>query len=237
LTGIVVGASGGIGAACAIALSRSVESLVLVGRSDEKLARTTQMSGPNAIPVIADITLEAGRTAVAEACAGAPISWLVMASGLPLRGKLVDSDPAAIERTLVTNLVGPSLLIRRLLDCAWADEAGIVAIGSISAKRALPNRAVYGGSKAGFEHLCRTLAAELAPRGIRVNVVAPGVIDTPFLGDNGEAVQKWVEERVPARRMGRANEVAALVKYVLIDSPKFLTGARIAVDGGAEVLG
>jgi NAD(P)-dependent dehydrogenase (short-subunit alcohol dehydrogenase family) len=237
LTGIVVGASGGIGAACAIALSTSVERLVLVGRSDEKLASTAQMSGPHAIPVVADITLEAGRAAVAEACGTVPISWLVMASGLPLRGKLVDSDPTTIERTLVTNLVGPALLIRRLLDCAWADGAGIVAIGSISANRALPNRAVYGGSKAGFEHLCRTLAAELAPRSIRVNVVAPGVIDTPFLGDNGEAVQKWVEERVPARRMGRANEVAALVKYVLIDSPEFLTGARIAVDGGAEVLG
>jgi NAD(P)-dependent dehydrogenase (short-subunit alcohol dehydrogenase family) len=153
-----------------------------------------------------------------------------------MRGKLQDADPDQIVRTIAANLLGPALLIRRLLDCSWTPEAGIVAIGSISANRALPNRAVYGGSKAGLEQLCRTLAAELAPRGIRVNVVSPGVIDTPFLGDNVVAVQKWIEERVPARRLGTAREVAGLVKYVLIDSPEFLTGARIAVDGGAEVV-
>ena len=75
-------------------------------------------------------------------------------------------------------------------------------IGSISASRALPRRAVYGASKAGIEHLARSLAAELGPAGFRVNIVAPGVIGTPFLGDDAGPLAEWISERVPIGRIG-----------------------------------
>ena len=109
-------------------------------------------------------------------------------------------------------------------------------VGSISASRALPRRAVYGASKAGLEHLARSLAAELGPAGFRVNVVAPGVIGTPFLGDDTSNLDAWVRSRVPQQRLGSPEEVAEVVRYVIAEAPRYLTGARIAVDGGAEAM-
>jgi 3-oxoacyl-[acyl-carrier protein] reductase len=109
-------------------------------------------------------------------------------------------------------------------------------IGSISASRALPHRAVYGATKAGLEHLARSLAAVLGATGITVNVVSPGVIDTPFLGDATPTLDAWVEDRVPLARVGDPDEVAKLVEYVALHAPPYLTGARIAVDGGAEAV-
>jgi NAD(P)-dependent dehydrogenase (short-subunit alcohol dehydrogenase family) len=81
-----------------------------------------------------------------------------------------------------------------------------------------------------------SLAAEWAPRGIRVNVVAPGVIATPFLGSDHARLDAWAAERVPSRRTGTAEEVANVVRYVALDAPAYLVGARIAVDGGTEAI-
>jgi len=153
---------------------------------------------------------------------------------VPLRGPLAQLPTAEIQNTLMTNLVGPALLIRRLLDRRWLPNASIIGVGSISATRSLPNRSVYSASKAGLEHLCRSLAAEVAPRGIRVNVVSPGVIETPFLGGDRAALRDWVSTHVPMQRVGTPDDVAAVVRYLVLEAPEYVTGARIAVDGGAE---
>ena len=223
-TGIVVGATGGIGEACARRLAGSVDELVLVGR------RRPALDG---IHVAADVTTSEGREAIAAAVTQ-PLAWVVLAHGVPLREPLADASEEAIEQTYATNLVGPTLLLRRLLAHEWEPNASLVVVGSISADRALPNRAVYGASKAGLEHLARSLAAELAPRGVRVNVVSPGVIATPFLGDDSANLERWVGERVPQRRVGDPDEVAHVVAYVALDAPQYLNGARIVVDGGTE---
>jgi 3-oxoacyl-[acyl-carrier protein] reductase len=81
----------------------------------------------------------------------------------------------------------------------------------------------------------RSLAAELAQFGIRVNVVAPGVIETPFLGDAKDALEQWTRAGVPLARVGTPDEVANTVRYVVVDTPAYLTGARIAVDGAEAV--
>ncbi|HYM51127.1 MAG TPA: SDR family oxidoreductase [Candidatus Limnocylindrales bacterium] len=236
--GIVIGATGGIGSACARALDGSADLILLNGRRREQLEQHAGHLRSRTGVVVADIAEEAGRASIVKATAdaGGEIAWLVLASGVPLRGPMPELDPKDIERTLLANLVGPTLLIRSLLDLRWTDGAGIVVIGSVSASRALPNRSVYGGSKAGLEHLARSLAADLAPRRIRVNVVAPGVIDTPFLGDQRELLDRWVRERVPLGRTGTPDEVAQVVRYLALESPAYVTGARLAVDGGAESL-
>jgi 3-oxoacyl-[acyl-carrier protein] reductase len=110
----------------------------------------------------------------------------------------------------------------------------VVVIGSISASRALPNRTVYASAKAGLEHFARSLAAELAPRQLRCNVVAPGVIDTDFLGHDHSALDGWVNNHVPMQRLGERNEVAQVVRFLVADAPTYLSGARIAVDGATE---
>ena len=235
--GIVVGAGGGIGSACARALDATVDLMVLAGRSNPRLQATASSLTGKVTAVVADITTEAGREAIAGAVLGTEeIAWLILASGVPLRGPLAELAQADILDTLMTNLVGPALLIRRLLDSLWLPNASIIGVGSISATRSLPNRSVYSASKAGLEHLCRSMAAEVAPRGIRVNVVSPGVIDTPFLGGDQLALQAWVSAHVPMRRVGTPDDVAAVVCYLVLEAPEYMTGARIAVDGGAESL-
>jgi 3alpha(or 20beta)-hydroxysteroid dehydrogenase len=234
-TGIVIGATGGIGAACARALTGGAEAVILSGRRAPELEQLAHELGAHVVPVPADITTAGGRDAIVDAVE-TPISWVVLAHGVPLRKPLAEVEEREIETTFLTNLVAPALLLRRLLDLEWAPAAAIVVIGSISATRSLPRRAVYGASKAGLEHLARSLAAELGPRGIRVNVVSPGVIDTPFLGDDTSALADWVGARVPLGRAGRSDEVAEIVRYVALEAPGYLTGARFAVDGGAEAL-
>lgn len=234
--GVVVGASGGIGAACARAMASSVDRLVIVGRDRARLRRLRADLATSSVEVAADVATTDGREAIARAIEGAagPLAWLVVASGAPLRGPFAELEEEAILDAFLTNLVGPTLLLRRLAAAAWTPAASIVVIGSISASRALPNRSVYAATKAGLEHLCTSLAVEWAVRGIRVNVVAPGVIATPFLGSDRAALDAWAERKVPQRRLGRPEEVAELVRYVVLEAPDYLTGARLVIDGGAE---
>ncbi len=234
--GIVIGAGGGIGSACTRALASSVDVTLLVGRDEGRLRATAAGLDARTDLVPADIATEEGRESIAHRIqdVGGEIGWLVLASGVPLRGPLPHLAPEAILRTFIVNLVGPALLLRRLLDCPWRSGAGIVVIGSISASRALPDRSVYSAAKAGLEHLAHSLAAEVASRGIRVNVVSPGVIDTPFLGEARQSLQAWVAARVPQGRAGTPDEVANVVRYLAVDAPAYVTGARITIDGGAE---
>lgn len=237
--GVVIGATGGIGSACARALASSVNQVLLVGRNETRLKEVASTVGARTAVVPADIATAEGREAIAAAVeeTGFAISWLVLASGVPLRGAFPTLPLEEIEAALLINFVGPALLVRRLLECRWNGGASIIAIGSISASRALPNRAAYAGSKVGLEHLCRALASEVADLGIRVNVVAPGVIETAFLPQERATLNDWVRSRVPTRRLGNPEEVANVVRYLALEAPRYVNGARIAVDGGAEVVG
>ena len=234
-TGVVIGATGGIGRACANALAGSAELTVLCGRRRDALeAVAAEIGGQTAI-VAADLATAGGRDAIVAAIDG-PLAWVVLASGVPLRKPLSEVEEEQITATFAANLLGPTLLLRRFLELPWQASATVVVIGSISATRSLPGRSVYGASKAGLEHLARSLAAEVTSLGIRVNVVAPGVIDTAFLGEATAALAEWVDVRVPLARLGAPEEVAGVVRYLILDAPAYLTGARIAVDGGAETV-
>jgi NAD(P)-dependent dehydrogenase (short-subunit alcohol dehydrogenase family) len=230
--GVVVGASGGIGSACAAALGDSADHLVLVDR------RPATVTGTVATPheCVADIVTPDGRAAVRKAVegTGGRLSWVVLASGAPLRQDFQSAPSAAIEQCLLVNLVAPMLLMKELLELPWEANGQVVVIGSISASRALPNRTVYASAKAGLEHFARSLAAELAPRQLRCNIVAPGVIDTDFLGDDRSALDGWVHSHVPMQRLGQRREVAQVVRFLVRDAPTYLSGARIAVDGATE---
>jgi 3-oxoacyl-[acyl-carrier protein] reductase len=234
-TGIVIGAAGGIGSACARALDGSVDQMVLAGRRREPLEGVAAGLAAAKVVVPADVATSGGRDAIVGAVGG-PIAWLVLASGVPIRGAVADVAEDEIAAAFAANLVGPALLLRRLLDLQWDRSASVAVIGSIVASRSLAGRAVYAATKAGIEHFARSLAPELAPAGIRVNVISPGVIETPFIGGASAALSAWANERVPLGRLGAAEEIADVVRYVILGAPEYLTGARIAVDGGAEAV-
>ena len=162
------------------------------------------------------------------------LRWVVIASGAPLRGALGELDPAAIVETHESNLIGPTLLLRALSDLRWSNPASVANIGSISATRTIARRSVYAASKVGLKRLAMSLGVEWAPRGICVSVVASGIIATPFLGSDQSRLDRWVKERVSSDRTGTPAEVAEVVRYIVLDAPDYLIGARIAVDGGME---
>jgi NAD(P)-dependent dehydrogenase (short-subunit alcohol dehydrogenase family) len=234
-TGIVVGAAGGIGTACAHALADSADLTLLVGRRRQALETVAHALTGRGVAVPADITDPTGRRAI-SAAVEEPLAWIVVASGMPLRKPFSEASADEITATFTTNLIAPALLLRDLLAFEWTAPAAVSLIGSISASRSLPRRSVYSASKAGLEQLGRSLAAELAPRGIRVNIVSAGVIETAFLGEDRATLDNWVQTRVPLARLGNADETANTVRYTILDAPPYLTGARITVDGGAETI-
>ncbi len=124
---------------------------------------------------------------------------------------------------------------RNLLKRAdWAEGSRLIGVGSISARRALPGRAVYGASKAAFEAFLIALGVEIAARGILVNVVAAGVTDTPFISGTKQDLEHWASERVPVGRLALAEEVASVIAYLVTSAPRYLNCSRVVVDGGAE---
>jgi NAD(P)-dependent dehydrogenase (short-subunit alcohol dehydrogenase family) len=175
---------------------------------------------------------------VEETCRlGQPLNWVVLSAGVGLRGALTDITSEAARSAFEVNALGPILLVRDLLRRAsWAEEPRIVGVGSISARRALPGRSVYGATKAAFEAFLMALGTEVAARGIRVNVVSAGVTDTAFIRANKPDLERWALERVPVGRIGGSQEIASVVAYLLVQAPTYLTCSRIVVDGGAEAM-
>ncbi len=142
-----------------------------------------------------------------------------------LVSKMVD---AQWNRVIDTNLTGTFRLIRAL-DGHLATPARIVLLGS--AARGVPRAANYVASKAGLVGLVGSLAAEMAPN-VAINVVNPGFIDSPMVDALPEHVTAKVLSNTPMRRLGTAAEVAALVTWLALDAPLFLTGQAINIDGG-----
>ncbi len=118
------------------------------------------------------------------------------------------------------------------------DGASVILNASVVAQVGLPNTSVYSATKAAVRSLGRTLAAELSPRGIRVNVVSPGLIETPLVGklglspDEVEAFGAQVVQQTPLGRLGRAEEIAATVAFLASDDASYFTGADLVADGG-----
>ena len=126
----------------------------------------------------------------------------------------------------VIRQLGPAMLQR--------GHASVVNVTSVSADRALPKLAAYSASKAGLASLTRTLAVEWAPRGVRVNAVAPAYIDTDMTAEvrKREKLRGWVEARTPMGRFGRPEEVAWAVVFLASEAASYITGTTLYVDGG-----
>jgi len=196
-------------------------------------------------PIAADVTdSEAVSQAVeeaAEALGGDP-DILVNCAGVYRITPLLELSPDEWDDVLAVNLRGSFLVgqaVGRRLVAAQAPGA-VVNVASIAAVRSDPAEptAHYNASKAGVVALTQQMAAELAPHGIRVNAVAPGVIETPMLRltDDPERARAYIDASVALRRLGRPDEVAAVICFLASDEASYVTGTCVAVDGGASVV-
>lgn len=235
-TVIVTGAARGQGAAEAEILVREGARVVGADILDDEgkaLAERLTELGPGAMEYWhLDVSSAEEWAALAAHLAGGPVHGLVNNAGVPYRARLLTMDLAGWERVIGINLTGAMLGMQSMVPLMPDnDGASIVNIGSIAGLTAHFALA-YTVSKWGLRGLTKAAALELAPRGIRVNIVHPGPIDTPILdGADPVFVQASVETTL-AGRAGRADEVADVVVFLLSARAGYLNGQDIPVDGG-----
>lgn len=231
---LVTGASRGIGRAVAVQLAARGDRVAASGRDVAALRELVDTSAREdgvgrIVAVPGDVTDEQARGQLlddADAALGG-LDSLVLCAGVARHAALgmITGDDLAV--TLGTNLVAPVLLAQRALG-RLSDGGAIVLLGSNLAHRSAVGMLAYAASKAGLEAAARTMALELAPRGIRVNVVAPGAVDTEML--RGRDLSGLARAHALGR-IGRTDEIADAVLF-LLDSP-WTTGTTLVVDGGA----
>ncbi|MEU4657129.1 SDR family oxidoreductase [Streptomyces sp. NPDC023723] len=239
---VVTGGSRGIGAATCLRLAADGHDLAVGYVRDsaaaDAVADGVRAAGGRAVAVRVDTSVEADVErlfAAAESRLG-PVTALVNNAAVtgPL-GRLADSDPADLRRVLDVNLLGTLLCARRAAQLMAARGGGaVVNVSSGAATLGSPGEYVhYAASKAGVDALTVGLSKELGPDGIRVNAVAPGLVDTGMHAAMGAPDRvRQMAPGVPMRRAGRAEEIAAAIAWLLSPDASYTTGAVLRVAGG-----
>jgi 3-oxoacyl-[acyl-carrier protein] reductase len=230
---LVTGGSRGIGAAVARALAADGWPVALTYRSGAGEARElADALGESAVALQADVTAPDAAdelVAAAEDALGLPLAVLVNNAGITADGLAVQLDDDAWDRVIDTNLSAAFRLTRRAVRGMVRRRHGrVINISSVVGVRANPGQANYAASKAGLIAMTKTVAVEVARRGVTVNAVAPGFIET----DMTAGLPDGVLDHIPAKRVGRPDEVAAAVRFLASDEAAYITGATLAVDGG-----
>ncbi len=235
---LVTGASRGIGRAIALRLAACGASVAGVARSLQALDGTLEAiraAGGTAEGFAADVAVAADvERVVAEVEAKfAAIHVLVNNAGLTRDGLVLRMEETAWDEVIDTNLKGTFLFTKAVGALMMRGRYGrIINVSSVSGLMGNPGQANYSASKAGVIGFSKTVARELASRGITVNVVAPGFITTDMTNVLPEKIKTEVKERVPVRRLGAPEDIADLVCYLAGPAAGYLTGQVIAVDGG-----
>ncbi len=232
---LVTGASGGIGAAVAASLVEDGWSVGVHYRSDPdgaaSVVERAEDSGGEAVAVQGDITdagqLEAVFAALEERFG--PVLVLVNNAGVRADGLAPQIGDEDWDRVIEANLSAAFRATRRALGPMLRARFGrVVNIASIVGPRANAGQANYAASKAGLIGMTKTVAVEVARRGITVNAVAPGFVETKLT----EGVGNGLVDAIPARRVGRPEEIAACVRFLASDDASYVTGTTLTVDGG-----
>jgi NAD(P)-dependent dehydrogenase (short-subunit alcohol dehydrogenase family) len=248
-TALVTGASRGIGRATALALaSAGAHVLVHYGRSTqeaESLVDEIQAKGGRANAISVDLGTPDGASLLAKqvrSIVGDRLDVLVLNAGISKAARIADYTAEDFDSLFATNVRGPFFLIQQLLP-VLGEGSSIVVISSLGARSVVgksgldhPSILAYASTKWALETLVKNLAAILGPSGIRVNAVAPGVIDTDMSNFTKTEAGREVALGMQAlKRLGKPEDVADVVAFVASDAARWITGASIPIDGGSKL--
>jgi 3-oxoacyl-[acyl-carrier protein] reductase len=237
-TAFITGASRGIGRACAIALANAGVRVVVAARNKEKLeeaAAEVRAAGTEAFVVEIDLgSAESIKAAFATASKEfGRIDILVNNAAITRDGLALRMKPDDWEAVLRTNLTGSFLCIQQVLQGMMRERWGrIINISSVVAECGNAGQANYVASKAGLIGLTKSLAQEMASRNVTVNAVAPGFIDTDMTAVLPAELKENLLSRIPLKRLGRPEDVAAAVRFLASDDAGYITGHVLDVNGG-----
>jgi NAD(P)-dependent dehydrogenase (short-subunit alcohol dehydrogenase family) len=230
---VVVGGASGIGRESALALAAHGAEVVCADR-DLAAARATAGLGGAALSAYELDVLDGPAVSRAAAELGA-VDVLVFTAATNVRKRLLDYSAEEFDRVVALNLRAAFALVRAFgVGMAERGRGSIIGFSSIRAVTVEPGQSVYAATKAGLVQLLRTAAAELGPAGVRVNAIAPGVVETP-LTEQIRAVPEWSHAYASKSALGRwarADELAGAVVYLASDASSFVTGSQLFVDGG-----
>lgn len=234
---LVTGAGSGIGAATARLLARRGDRVVCADLDGER-AEATAAECDRAVAVAADVAVESDCDLMAEAALGAfgDLDAVVACAGIEINGESLRFDAEAFRRIMDVNVTGSFLTAQRAARVmrSLGHGGSIVLVGSINSRVALGGAAGYCASKGAVLMLGRALAVDWAPLGIRVNVIGPGVTDTPMSAASLASPQRSARllSRVPLARAAAPEEIARVAAFLTSEESSYMTGAFVPVDGG-----
>jgi NAD(P)-dependent dehydrogenase (short-subunit alcohol dehydrogenase family) len=242
---LVTGASSGIGRSCALALGGEGARVVAAGRRQARLdevVRSIKAAGGEAIAVAGDVRDEAVCRSWVDAAVEpyGGLDGLVNAAGVMGSGGLLNLEPAEWDRMMDTNLRAMFLLTRAAAPELIKRRGAVVNLSSVAGPRPYANLMGYVVSKAGVDAFTRCAALDLAPHGVRVNALNPGVVVTELQTvthavPDYEGFLERSKSTHPLGRVGQPEEIAALVLFLLSDEAAWITGATIPIDGGRQL--
>lgn len=242
-TAVITGGNSGIGLATAREFINEGARVIIMGRDRKTLDAAVKELGPNASGVQGDITKLADLDKLfAEAKSKfGKIDILFANAGVALFAPFDQTDENLLDANLNVNVKGSFYTVQKALGLL-SEKSSIIFNTSVVNVKGFPGTSAYSASKAALRSLVRTLATELIEKGVRVNAVSPGPIDTPIYGRLGmpaEAVKDMAagfEQMVPMKRFGQASEVAKAVLFFASEDSSFVTGSELAIDGGLTQL-
>ncbi len=238
-TALVTGASGGIGSQIAAALHGQGANVILHGTRADRLASLQEKLGERAYCLQADLSDREVVSTMIETATGlaGPVDILVNNAGITRDNLFIRMKDEDWDDVLAINMTSSMLLcrsaIRSMMKARWGR---IISISSIVGVTGNPGQTNYAASKAGMIGFSKSLAAEVASRGVTVNVVAPGFIETPMTDVLSHEQKSALLTNVPSGRLGRSNEIAAAVVYLASQEAGYVTGTTLHVNGGMAML-
>lgn len=230
---LVLGGAKGIGLAISQRFAREGATTWFTSRRSEDLETASQTITGNARPLRADVSQLSELTRIIDVINGesGQIDVLVINAGMAEYATLDDVTAAHFDSIFNLNVRSPLFALQAALPLMKAG-ASVVLIGSIADVIGTRGYGVYGASKAALRSFARTWTGELAARGIRINVVAPGPVDTEMMQAASEELRNGIISTIPLARMATTEEVANVALFLASDESSYIAGAEICVDGG-----